>query len=113
MPTYSRNQGRVKPYPIQPENGPSRGRPCYSGFTPSDIVSSVLELKRRELGRVPGAMRKAVSYVESVFVDINGEDAERTIYRDWQLGSKLVKSLSDDDLFELVKPYIVTEKHIR
>ena len=104
-----RNQTRIKPYKIQPTNGPRRGRPFHNGFTPSDIVSCVLELKRRELGLVPGVTRKAVNYVESVFVDIGGYDSERTIYRDWRLGRNLAQSLSEADLLEVVKPYIVQD----
>ena len=109
MTKYIRNQTRLKPYKIQPTNGSRRGRPFHTGFTPSDIVSCVLELQRRKLGLQAGATRKAVKYVESVFVDIGGYDAERTIYRDWRFGRKLAQSLSDADLSEVVKPYIVQD----
>jgi hypothetical protein len=110
MTKYMRNQKRLKPHKIQPSNGPRRGRPFNNGFTPSDIVSCVLELKRRELGLIPGATRKAVKYVELVFVDIGGYDAERTIYRDWRIGRNLAQILSESDLLEVVKPYIVQDK---
>jgi hypothetical protein len=110
MPKYIRNQNRVKPYKIQTSNGPARGRPSHNGFTPAEIVSCVLELKLRALGHIPGATKKAVEYVASVFVDINGDDAERSIYRDWRSGRMLVESLSEADLLEIVKPYIVQDK---
>ena len=110
MTKYMRDQIQVKPFKIQPLNGPARGRPFHNGFTPADIVSCVLELKRRELGLIPGRTRKAVAYVESVFVNFKGYESERSIYRDWRNGRKLAESLSDADLLEVVKPYIVKEK---
>lgn len=110
MPQYIRNQTRVKPYKVQTANGPTRGRPSHNGFTPAEIVSCVLEMKRRALGPVPGATKQAVEYVESVFVDINGYDAQRSIYRDWRSGRVLAETMSDADLLEIVKPYIVCDK---
>ena len=110
MTKYVRKQTQLKPYKIQTLNGPAKGRPFHNGFTPADIVSCVLELKRRELGLIPGATRKAVAYVESVFEDYKGYDDERSIYRDWRHGRKLAESLSDADLLEVVKPYIVKDK---
>ena len=107
MTKYVRNQERVKPYPVLFGNSPVRGRPIKSGFTPSDIVSCVLEIRLRQLGNKPGAMVEAVQYVKSVFVDIDGEGAERSIYRDWQKGCGMVKGLSTEDLQGLVAPYEV------
>lgn len=104
MQKYIRNQSRVKIYRLHAE-GP--GRPASYGFTPSDVVSSVMELELRRLGSVPGATRAAVLHVKNVFVDLQGENAERTIYRDWAKSKTLVRALSTADLLDIIKPYEV------
>ena len=106
MTKFVRNHDRLKPYRVQLENRPIRGRPINSGFTPSDIVSCVLELKLRQIGNKRGAMAEAVAYVKLVYVDINGEGSERSIYRDWQKGRVMAKGLSTEDLQGLVNPHI-------
>ena len=55
-------------------------------------------------------MVTAVAHVISECVDLNGDGAERTVYRDWEKGVMLVESLSTEDLLEVIKPYIVKEK---
>ena len=108
MDKYMRNQARVKTYKVTIHNTPRRGRAPHTGFTPSDVVSAVLELKLREIGCKPGAMKRAVEHVKSVFVDITGEDAERIIYRDWRQGKNTARALSSSDLIDIIKPYKVT-----
>lgn len=107
MDKYRRNQARVKPYKVTIHSTPRRGRTPHTGFTPSDVVSAVLELKLREIGCKPGAMARAVEHIKAVFVDINGEDAQRIIYRDWRLGKSTARALSSSDLKEIIKPYKV------
>lgn len=106
---FIRNQSRVKQIPIARDGGPVRGRTPHSGFTPSDVVSCVLELKKRALGNTPGTMVAAVAHVISECVDLDGDGAERTVYRDWEKGGAMAESLSSEELLEIVKPYIVKE----
>jgi hypothetical protein len=106
MTKYIRNQTKVKPYRVQVGLLPNKsGRPKHTGFTPSDVVSAVLELKLRELGHATGSMAEAVRYVKSVFVDLSGDDVERTIYSDWKKGKNLAKGLDTEDLLKIVEPY--------
>ena len=85
---------------------PPKGRPPLSGFTPSDIVAAVIELELRRLGKVKGAMSKAVAYAMNNFSDIgNDENARRTVYRDWRNSESLVKNLDDQELKDLVSIY--------
>jgi hypothetical protein len=106
---FMRNQSRVKQIPIERDGGPVRGRKPHSGFTPSDVVSCVLELKKRALGNTPGAMVAAVAHVVSECVDLNGEGAERTVYRDWKKGGAMAESLSSEELLEIIRPHILKE----
>lgn len=84
---------------------PTLGRQANYGFTPSDIVSAVIEIERRKLGNVRGAVSEAKKIAIKKFIDINGENAMRTVERDWRKGKAMVSALSDADLIELVRPY--------
>lgn len=79
-------------------------RPDY-GFTPSDIVSAVIEIERRRLLYRRGALTAAKKIALESFVDISGQDAARSIERDWAIGKKTVESLSLSELDELIRPY--------
>lgn len=54
-------------------------------------------------------MVAAVAHVISECVDLDGDGAERTVYRDWEKGGAMAESLSSEELLEIVKPYIVKE----
>lgn len=86
---------------------PTPGRPADYGFTPSDIVSAVIEMERRKLGSKRGALTQAKHTALTQFPEIGGDiaDATRSIERDWAKGRKTVEGLSDSDLVELVRPY--------
>ncbi len=84
-------------------HGPGR-RPDY-GFTPSDIVSAVIEIERRRLNGVRGALAAAKRLALKSFVDISGDDAWRSIERDWAAGKKTVESMTLDELNALILPY--------
>ncbi len=88
------------------------GRPASSGFTPSDIVSAVIEQKRRELGPVRGSLSAAKRFAMEAFWDLTGKDEDvlRQIERDWRAGRVTVENLSDDDLDKLIEPYEVVTK---
>lgn len=79
-------------------------RPDY-GFTPSDIVSAVIEIERRRLNGARGAIAAGKRLALELFVDISGDDASRSIERDWAAGKKTVESLSLDELHALILPY--------
>jgi len=86
----------------------TKGRLPDEGFNPSDIVSAVIEIELRRLGKVRGSLEKAINHVKEVFVDIPLDgDPVRSIRRDWKKGKALVEQLSDSELAELVKPYEV------
>ena len=84
-------------------HGPGR-RPDY-GFTPSDIVSAVIEIERRRLQYKRGALAAAKKLALQSFIDISGDCAARSIERDWATGKKTVESLSLSELNELIRPY--------
>ncbi len=84
---------------------PGKGRPADAGFTRADIVSAVIELELRRLGKGPGSMVKAIEYVKDAFIDIDGVDSWRSIRRDWQQGKATVESLTDHELLDLIAPY--------
>lgn len=84
---------------------PTLGRQSSYGFTPAHIVSAVIEIERRKLGNVRGALSKAKQIAIEKFIDINGESAMRSVERDWAEGKATVSELSDDNLIELVRPY--------
>lgn len=84
---------------------PTPGRQAAYGFTPSDIVSAVIELERRKLGGGRGALSDAKKIALAAFVDIGGADPERSINRDWKAGRATVEPLSDAELVELIRPY--------
>ena len=84
-------------------HGPGR-RPDY-GFTPSDIVSAVIEIELRRLQYKRGALSAAKKIALESFIDISGENAARSIERDWAAGKKTVESLSLSELYELIRPY--------
>jgi len=88
-----------------------KGRQLYSGFTPAEIVSAVIEIELRRLNKAPGSASKAINHAISVFVDIDkGPSGKRCTQRDWKSGQKLVESLTDTELVDLIKPYEVRQK---
>lgn len=83
-----------------------KGRQPHSGFTPSEVVSAVIEIELRRLNKAPGALVKAIKYATKVFVDVDdGPSGVRSTYRDWDVGKVLVENLTDSELDELIKPY--------
>lgn len=84
---------------------PTLGRQRSYGFTPAHIVSAVIEMERRKLGNQRGSISKAKRIAIEKFTDISGEDAMRSIERDWKAAKALVEVLKDEDLIELVRPY--------
>ncbi len=86
---------------------PTPGRQADYGFTPSDIVSAVIEMELRKLGGKRGALAQAKRTALTLIPEIGGDiaSATRSIERDWARGRKTVEGLSDADLFELVRPY--------
>jgi hypothetical protein len=84
---------------------PTTGRQADYGFTPSDIVSAVIEMERRKLGSKRGALAEAKRTALAAFSDIGGDSAARSIERDWAKGRRTVEGLPDADLIELVRPY--------
>ena len=85
-----------------------KGRRPHAGFTSSEIVSAVIEIKLRRLNKAPDALPKAIKYATEVFVDVdNGPSGVRSTYRDWDAGKVMVENLTDSELAELIKPYLV------
>ncbi len=82
-----------------------RGRRPDYGFTPSDIVSAVIEIERRRLNGARGALTAAKRLALESFVDISGDNAGRSIERDWAAGRNTVESMTLDELNALVLPY--------
>ena len=84
---------------------PTLGRQSSYGFTPAHIVSAVIEMERRKLVNQSGSISKAKRIALEKFTDISGEDAMRSIERDWKAAKAEVGVLKDEDLIELVRPY--------
>ncbi|MEF8768848.1 MAG: hypothetical protein ABTS16_05755 [Candidatus Accumulibacter phosphatis] len=85
-----------------------KGRPKGYGFTPADIVSAYIELRRRQLEPThpTNALETAKLDAASAFVEFGGAvDAARAIDRDWAAGRGLVAALSDGDLHKIIAPY--------
>lgn len=90
-----------------------KGRPKHYGFTPADIVSSFIELRRRELEvtHPTNALETAKKDAAAAFVDFSGAaDAERSVDRDWADGRAVAESLDDDELRDLIAPYALADK---
>lgn len=87
-----------------------QGRPANFGFEPAHIVSAVVELEIRRIGKdKPGAKTSAIQHAIDVFVDINGADSVRSVRRDLKNGHKEIQGLTDQDLLDLVRPYEVSQ----
>ncbi len=88
---------------------PVKGRPKDYGFTPADIVSAYIELRRRSLAntRPRNALETAKQYAAIDFADFGQEDVERAVERDWKNGRATVEGLSDDDLEKIIAPYYI------
>lgn len=85
-----------------------KGRPKDYGYTPADIVSAYIELRRRihEQNGVADALAKAKREAQLDFVDIGEvESATRIINRDWKAGRATVESLTDAELHAIIFPY--------
>lgn len=85
------------------------GRPAKNGFTNDDIISAYIEINRRILKSqgdakpLLNAKKIAVSFFKK-FSQYN--EGKRTIDRHWKNGEKTVSPLSDEDLQEIITPYI-------
>ena len=88
---------------------PTPGMQAGYGFTSADVVSAVIEMECRKLGKgMWGNLAQAKRNTLRKFVDIGGADdasKERVVARDWAAGQRTVETLSDADLVELVRPY--------
>ncbi len=85
-----------------------KGRPKGYGFTPADIVSAYIELRRRQLAPThpKNALATAKKEAAAAFVGFaNAEDAPRAVDRDWAEGQGSISALSDHELQEIIAPY--------
>lgn len=82
-----------------------RGRPANCGFTPDIVFSARIEQCRRQLGGGYGSLSKAKKLAAKDFADVPDEGAERQIERDWASGRKVVETLDDFTLAEILAPY--------
>ena len=87
---------------------PPPGRPQQSGFGPSYVVGTFVELEYRRLGQGKGALTKAKYLAAESCVDIGGDCANRMriIERDWRSCKHEVGLLSTGDLQQILRPYL-------
>lgn len=84
--------------------GLRQSRRDAEGFTPADIMSSYIELRRRELEPVKGACQRAKEDAIRAF-GVSAKDPIREVERMWKAGRHLAEFLDDADLRAILEPH--------